>query len=136
MCNEIYTNNVGHSCHCRKCGVSGNSNRRSSTTSNARNTDYSNDVMMRGINWDAAALGCLYTNPCRMVRGMWKDDNTALAQFQIVDPSYTYYDFYYNLITQLAETKSAELSRTYGRRIISVVELYDANGRLLKRVSR
>lgn len=133
MCGETYSSLYGHSCSCRKCGINGGGSRVNTTPSRGT-SDYSNDIFFQSIDWDKVSVGSLYYDPCRMVTGMWKDRNTAFAQFQLCKPMQnSMYQYYGGLVDQLATMKASELSQQYGRRITSVVELYDCYGNLLRR---
>lgn len=135
MCGKVYSSRYGHSCRCVKCNGTGYmAHKSSSVDSHHRSNDYSNDIFVQNMDWDKAAIGCLFTgNPCGLVRSAWIDRNTAFAQFQIRQPlNNNMYQWYGGLIDKLETIKANELSRQYGRRIKYVTELYDYRGILLK----
>lgn len=139
LCGKAFSSRVGHSCICSKCDGTGYMKYKSGiSTPSQRTNDYSNDIFFQNIDWDKAAVGCLFTgNPCGLVKGVWSDPNTAFAQFQIRQPmDNSMYQWYGGLIDKLATMKANELSGQYGRRIKSVIELYDYRGILLKRTVR
>lgn len=137
LCEAVYSSRIGHSCRCRKCNGTGYLNSGSTPTTPQRTTDYSNDIFFQNIDWNKASTDCLYTNPCRLVVGKWTDRNTAFAQFQICQPMQnSMYQWYGSLVDQLASMKATELTKQYGRKITSVIELYDCKGNLLRRTVR
>lgn len=139
LCGKAFSSRIGHSCRCSKCNGTGYMNHKSGvSTPRQRTNDYSDDFLFQNMDWDKAAVGCLFTgNPCGLIRGCWTDRNTAFAQFKISQPmDQSMYRWYGDLVDKLVVMKANELTRQYGRRIKSVIELYDYRGTHLKRTIR